>query len=228
MEMRTYFDKKLNELHHDVLKIGQMVANELVVALEVLYALDAPRIGEVIELDQEINDARFALEQKCTALIATQQPTARDVRRIIAVINIIVDLERMGDQAKSIAKIVSHIQKFPSSFQPDELKRMSELGLEMLNTTMRAYTESNISLAESVAIQDDKIDKLYADLFSRIITYLANTTDESKVEASYEILRGARNLERFGDLATNIAERVIYMVTGRMTEINSETLSSDT
>ena len=220
MNIRQRFEQQLGELKEDVLKMGSIVENELYIAMDALERLDTARAHEVHQLDSEVNNTRYEIEEKCFALIVTQQPAARDLRAIVTVMNMIVDLERMGDQAKGIAKVVPHMVQSPDNLRPRELWQMSIMVGRMLNQTMTAYAHDNVDLALEVAKQDDEVDALYARVFAQIMQHMAQVGSSEKVEATYEALRAARELERYGDLATNIAERVIYMVTGRFQEIN--------
>jgi phosphate transport system protein len=220
--MRERFERKLNELRDDILKMGSMVDAELTLALTALETLDTDLANQVFEADTAVNDMRFSIEAKCFELIVTQQPAAGDLRAIVAVMNMIVDLERMGDQAKGIAKIIPHMVQYPNRPQPPELKQMGNMVGTMLRESMTAYTHDNLDLAQLVADQDDEVDRLYACVFGHIMENMAEAENPDKVEASYEVLRAARELERFGDLATNIAERVIYRVTGKLKEVNVE------
>jgi phosphate transport system protein len=220
--MRERFQRKLNELQDDILKMGSMVEDELGLARQALEKLDLDLAAQVFAADAEVNEQRFAIEEKCFELIVTQQPAARDLRAIVAVMNMIVDLERMGDQAKGIAKVLPHIATNASGSLPVELNQMGEMVGAMLHDSMTAYVNNNIELAQRVADEDDQVDALYAQVFTQIMERMAETKKPKKVEGNYEILRAARELERFGDLATNIAERVIYIVTGRLNEANIE------
>lgn len=217
--MRERFTRKLNELRDEILKMGSIVDQELKLALEALEKLDTNLAQQVYEIDQTVNDMRFNIEEECFTLIVTQQPAARDLRAIVAVMNMIVDLERMGDQAKGIAKVVNHITKHPKA-QPPQLKQMGSIVGSMLQQVMTAYAHNNIDLAKTVTTRDDEVDGLYAELFTDIMKQMADTENPDKVESTYELLRAARELERFGDLATNVAERVIYIVTGDLYEAN--------
>ena len=134
--------------------------------------------------------------------------------------NMIVDLERMGDQTKGIAKVIPSLMQHPNPAQIPQLKQMGDMVGLMLRQSMTAYAHSNVDLAKLVTTQDDEVDRLYANLFNEIMQQMAKTGSPDKVEANYEILRAARELERFGDLATNVAERVIYIVTGNLHETN--------
>jgi phosphate transport system protein len=218
--MRERFERKLNELRDGILKMGSMVEEELNLALRALEMLDADLANQVFEADNKVNAARFEIEDKCFGLIVTQQPAAGDLRAIVAVQNMIVDLERMGDQAKGIAKVIPHIVQYPNRLQLRELKQMGIMVSAMLRQSMAAYAHDNVELAQLVASQDDDVDGLYARVFTQIMQYMAEIESPDKVEVTYETLRVARELERFGDLATNIAERVIYRVTGKLNEIN--------
>jgi phosphate transport system protein len=220
MGIRQRFEQQLEELRTDVLKMGSMVEQELHVAMEALENLNTARAREVFALDNEVNLLRFEIEEKCFGLIVTQQPAARDLRSVVTVMNMIIDLERMGDQAKGIAKVVPHMVQSPDIPRPAELAQMGVKVGTMLNQTMTAYAHDNIDLAREVAKQDDEVDALYARIFTQIMAHMAEVKTPDKIEATYEALRAARELERFGDLSTNLAERVIYMVTGRIQEIN--------
>jgi len=220
MPIRERFMRKLGELQAEILKMGTMVDDQLTIALEALDQLDLDKAKEVIAIDLQVNEARFKIEEECFALIVTQQPAASDLRRVVAAMNIIVDLERMGDQAKGIAKVIPYILKYPRQPQPVEMQQMGRMVDNMLTQAMQAYAGENVELARWVIQQDDEVDALYANVFSQVIDFMADTKKTKRVEAAYEILRAARELERFGDLATNIAERTIYQVTGSMEEIN--------
>jgi phosphate transport system protein len=220
--MREHFNRALNDLRIDILKMGDLVADELAQAMTALETLDTEMAEQIFEADKTVNQARYDLEDKCTLLIVTQQPAARDLRAILAVLSMIVDLERMGDQAKGIAKIIPHLVKYPAHPKPPELNQMGTIAKKMLRDSMVAYADGDIALAKSVAAQDNHVDQLYAEIFRQIMTRLADTQNPDRTEATYEVLRAARELERFADLATNLCERVIYIVTGQMDETNTE------
>ena len=220
--MRERFERKLSELRDDILKMGSMVDEELKLAIEALNAMDEDLGQRVYEADKAVNEMRFSVEEKCFALIVTQQPAASDLRAIVAVMNMIVDLERMGDQTKGIVKVIPHLLKYPNQTQPPELKLMGEKVGNMLRDSMTAYAHDDVELAQHVADEDDEVDRLYAMVFTSIMEAMAKTKKTHKVEAAYEMLRVGRELERFGDLATNIAERVIYRVEGWIQEVNTD------
>ena len=153
-------------------------------------------------------------------MIVTQQPAAGDMRSIVAAMSVIVDLERMGDQAKGIAKVVPHLLKNPTQERPHELKTMGHVVGRMLDDALLAYASNDVVLAREVAGRDDEVDALYSRVFNKALQQMAVSGTTERAESAYEILRVARELERFGDLATNVAERIIYLVTGARVEIN--------
>ena len=222
MTIRARFDRKLSELRDEILLMGSMVEQELRVALDAYRTLDVEKAKEVIATDRTVNRARFEIEEKCFALIVTQQPAARDLRSITTAMNIIVDLERMGDQAKGIAKVIPHIREMPPASRPPELVQMGELVGRMLNQVMLAFAHSNVDLARMIANQDDEVDALYARVFTHIMQQMAAAGSPEKAEVAYELLRVGRELERFGDLVTNVGERIVYLETGSLEEVNAE------
>jgi phosphate transport system protein len=218
---RERFIQQLNGLQSDVLHMGKLVEDEMLLALRALDQLDAKLAQQVHTADDVVNKVRFETEEKCFTVIVTQQPAASDLRAVVSVMNMIVDLERMGDQAKGIAKVIPHLQQRQKQTPLPELKQMGDLILNMLRQAMQAYSSDSITLAQMVAAQDNDVDKLYSQVFAKVINQMADDNLAEEIAASYERLRVARELERFGDLATNIAERVIYRVTGQMKEINT-------
>lgn len=218
--VRAHFDRKLSELSDGILLMGSRVEEQLHLALDAFTMLSTDKANEVYAADRVVNRMRFDIEEQCFSLIVTQQPAARDLRTIMTAMNIIVDLERMGDQAKGIAKVIPHLIKQPLIERPVEIKQMGDLVGRMLNQVLLAYSRANVDLARMIGKQDDEVDMLYAQVFGKIMVQMAHTNNPESIEASYELLRVARELERFGDLVTNIAERIVYLVTGTLEEIN--------
>ena len=217
---RERFVQQLKGLQNDVLQMGKMVEDEMLLALRALEQLD-PKLAQQVHLaDDAVNKLRFETEEKCFTVIVTQQPAASDLRAVVSVMNMIVDLERMGDQAKGIAKVIPHLQQQQKQVSLPELKQMGDLVLSMLRQAMQAYSSENVTQARIVTDQDKEVDDLYSRVFAKLINQMADDNLAEEIAASYERLRVARELERFGDLATNIAERVIYRVTGQMKETN--------
>lgn len=220
MSPRTSFDHYLNQLRSDILSMADMVDKELSVAIDALEGKDIELAQQVFGMDEEVNAMRFQVERTSLLLISTQQPMARDARAILAALFMNVLLERMGDKAKSIAKAIPYILQRPNLTIPSELREMADVGQTMLREAMQAYRLRDAVLAKEVAGKDDEVDQLYGETFLSVLARMAKTKKQDKVEAIYELLRVARDLERFADYATDLAERVDFMITGKLAEVN--------
>lgn len=200
--------------------MSDLVHQEMTTAMEALEKKDVALAQEVFALDEQVNALRYQNERTALLLISTQQPMARDARFILASLFMNVILERMGDKAKSIAKAIPHILQRPNLVTPPELEQMATRGQQMLRDAMQAYATNDIDLALKVANIDDEVDQLYGETFFSVLARLAKTKKPDKVEAIYELMRIARDLERFGDYATDLAERVDFMITGQLADLN--------
>ncbi|MEX1021062.1 MAG: phosphate signaling complex protein PhoU [Litorilinea sp.] len=211
---RELFDNALRSLQDRILLMGSKVQEQLRLANTALETLDQGLAHRVVEQDREINRLRFEIEDECFLLIATQAPVSSDLRLIVAAIHMIIDIERMGDQVKGIGRLIPVLANHPSIPRPAELREMGALVDRMFSDTLRAFAEENADLARSVTAQDDAVDQLYALALQATLAQMAQLQDPGDLQACYEILRAARELERFGDLAANVAERSISLVTG--------------
>jgi phosphate transport system protein len=220
MTTRRYFDQELDHLRHQVIAMGELIDTELHQALQVLNTLDQELARTVIASDQAVNDLRFSIEDECFKLIATQQPAASDLRTIVAVMNIIIDLEQIGDNAKDIAETITQVKRFQKVEQPSELKAMGELVASMFKQSLKAYAEGDIELAKQVASRESEVDQMLDAVVNEVIERMAKAKKEKKVTASVGILSVAQRLERIGDLVTNVIERVIYISTGIVQELD--------
>lgn len=212
--MRNFFNQQLDELKIETLRMGSMVEDELKLALQALEGLDRDLARQVFAADKAINELRFELEARCTKIIGTQQPVTQDLRCILAVMNMVVDLERMGDQAKGIAKALPGILKYPDQTLLPDLQHMGDEAIQMLKMAMEAYTAEDTELAQKVVDRDERVDHCFSQILSEIMKRVAASQNTRAVEAYYKLLRVAQELERFGDLAANVAHRVIYMANG--------------
>ena len=209
----TGFDDELREIGGYVAQIGGMAEQMVDQAMEALTKADSDRAAEVIEEDQKIDDLQREVEEKSIMLIARRQPMARDLREIVAAIRIASDLERVGDLAKNIAKRVIALQ---GQFQPQSLmhgvEHLAELSLEQLKNVLDAYGRRDVKQALYVWERDEEIDALYTSLFRELLTYMME--DPRNIGLCTHLLFCAKNIERIGDHATNIAETVHYQITG--------------
>jgi len=218
MEIRTIFHKKLREIQDDVLVMGSMVEKAITRSVEALKERDLGKAREVITGDLTINKKRFNIEEKCVQLIATQQPMASDLRAIICVLNIITEIERIGDHAEGIAKIVVMIGDEPPLKPLIDIPRMAEKANDMLHRSLDALINRDADAAKRIVGEDDEVDNLYDQIFRELLTFMAE--DPKTITRATRLIWVAHNLERSADRVTNICERVVYMVTGKMEELN--------
>ena len=219
MEIRTTFTKGLKEIQDDVLIMGSMVEKAIRRSVDALKKRDRELAQQVIEDDLKINAKRFEIEEKCIQLIATQQPMARDLRTIIGVLNVITDLERIGDYAEGIANITLMLGDEPPLKPLIDIPRMAEKTIEMLRMSLDAFINHDDELARRIVAEDDKVDSLHKQVFNDLQAFM--TKDPKTVTRATRLMWVAHNLERSADRVTNICERIVFMVTGKMEEIGA-------
>jgi phosphate transport system protein len=217
MEIRTTFHKRLREIQDDVLAMGSMVEKATSCAIEALKDRDLDKAHEVIAGDLKINKKRFDIEEKCVQLIATQQPMASDLRAIICVLNIITEIERIGDHAEGVAKIVIMIGDEPPLKPLIDIPRMAEKVNNMLHRSLDALINHDANAARQIATEDNEVDNLYNQVFRELLSFMAE--DPRTITRATRLIWVAHNLERSADRVTNICERIVYLVTGKMEEI---------
>lgn len=219
MEIRTGFHKKLREIQDDILVMGSMVSKAIARAIEALQNRDLKLAQQIINDDQKINQKRFEIEEKCVQLIATQQPMASDLRTIISVLNIITELERIGDYAEGNAKITIMIGNEPPLKPLIDIPHMAEKTIDMLNRSLEAFIKRDADAARKIIEEDDFIDNLYDQVFRELLFFMAE--DPKTITRATRLIWVTHNLERSADRVTNICERVIFIVDGKMEEIKS-------
>ncbi len=219
MEIRTTFRKKLKEIQDDVLVMGSMVEKAINQSIKALKERDITLANRIIESDKKVNMKRFEIEEKCIQLIATQQPMASDLRVIISVFNIISEVERIGDHAEGIAKIVLMIGDEPPLKPLIDIPRMADKTVDMLQRSLDAFVKHDSESAKKIALEDDEVDGLYDQVFRELLSFMAE--DPKTITRATRLIWVAHNLERSADRVTNICERVVYMVTGKMEEIGA-------
>jgi len=212
--VRADFDRSLEELQGELVGLGEMVEKAILKSMDALERRDLTIAYEVIAEDDQIDEKRFELEEKCIDLIATQQPLAVDLRTLLAVLHIAVELERMGDYAEGIGKICMIIGDDEPVPTPLQLPQMAQMGIAMLRRSLKSLVERDTDLANDVWDSDDEVDALYDGVCHQI--FLDMGEHPKAIEASTHFLWVAHDLERIADRATNIAERVIFMVTGKI------------
>ena len=216
--VRTNFDRAFAEVQQDLLALGEAVDAAIARSLECLVRRDPALAQRVVDEDGRINDLRFKIEEACLALIATQQPAATDLRLVIAAMSVVMDMERMGDHATGIAKTVLRMGDEPFVKPLEDIPRMADLAREMLRQSLQAFLRRDEAKAREIAKRDDEVDHLYKMVFDELVAIMAR--DPSAVSGATYLLWCAHNLERIGDRVTNIAERVVFVTTGDMRELN--------
>jgi phosphate transport system protein len=215
---RITFERQLAEVEEDMLVMAGMVERAIERSIEALRNRDTELARVVIVEDMDINRKRYETEEKCLELLATQQPLARDLRRIVAVLHVIVDLERMGDHAEGNAKLAIMLADEPPLKPYIDIPRMADIAIEMLRSSIDAFKRRDVDLARAICDRDDEVDALYDQVYRELITYMLN--DPKTIERATHVTWIAHNLERIADRVTNICERVVYMVQGKIEELN--------
>jgi len=215
---REAYHKSLKDLQNEVLHLSEMVSTALKDSMGALKNRDLPLSKRIVEDDVKVNKKRFEIEEKTIMLLATQQPLAGDLRMLASIINIVTDLERIGDHAEGIAKISLSIGNEPLVKPLIDLPTMAEKALSMLERCMQAFIHKDAETAKMICNEDDEVDALYDRIYGELIMLMVENPKIIK-DATY-LIWGAHNIERIADRVTNIAERVVYTVTGKMEEMN--------
>ena len=218
---REQFHRGLQGLQDGVLDMGSMVDRQIERSMQALVNRDAALAEAVIRDDAEVNRARFHLDNICLSLLAMQAPMASDLRLIVSVLSMITDLERMGDHAEGIAKIVLLMRDEPLVKPLVDIPAMAQQARAMLQGVLDAFVQRDAEAAYRVGAADDEVDVLYERVYQDLIAIMVK--DPSTVEACTYLLWTAHNLERIADRSTNIAERVVFTATGMLPEMDVST-----
>lgn len=218
---RKLLDESLSTIQDDILRMGSLVEEQINRAVYALRERDVKMAHQVVEADNRVNELRYRLEDECLRAIATQQPAARDLRRIIAAMHMAVEMERMADHATGIADITIRLGGEPHIKPLIDIPRMQEIVCEMLHGVLDAYVKSDVAMARAVAQQDDEVDALYNQILRELLTYMM--ADSKIVSRATYLLWVAHNLERIGDRVTNLCERVIFTDTGELGDLQDST-----
>jgi phosphate transport system protein len=215
---RTALEHQLAEIQEDMLVLANMVESAIDRGIQALRNRDVELARQIIADDLKINRRRYETEEKCLELMATQQPLASDLRTIVAVLYIIVDLERMGDHAEGIAKIALMLADEPPLKPYIDIPRMAQVAISMLMGSLEAFKTRDADRARSICDADDEVDALYDQVDRELLTFMLQ--DPRTIQRATYLIWVAHNLERIADRATNICERVVYLVEGKTEELN--------
>jgi len=217
--LRKTFESEIQQVKDEVLVLGSMVEEALLNTVEALKKRDIKASEEILKADTLINKKRFDIENKLMILIATQQPMAHDLRLLASSMEIISELERMGDYAKGIANINIRMGDEPLLKPLIDVPRMAQKDVNMLHRALTAFVNEDVETAKILPIEDDEVDALYNQVYRELMTFVIQ--DPKTIERANWLLWVAHNLERVADRVTNICERTIFIATGEMTEIKS-------
>lgn len=211
---RSEYEDSLQKIQNELLEIAGLVESGIETALDALGRRDLEASQQVVDDDDEVDRRQLALEERCIDIIATQQPMAVDLRTIVSVIQVASELERMGDYAEGIGKI-SLLMGDSVLVKPlRDIPRMGHLATQMLRRSLKAFIDHDTDAAHQIAIDDDEVDALYEQVYRELLTFMIEAPKTIR-RATY-LLWVAHDIERIADRATNIAERVIYVSTGRL------------
>ena len=215
---RKAFDKSLHNMHNALLRMGSKVEKQLRTSVESLEKKDIELAKQVIKEDDQIDNMQKEIENMCIGLIAMEHPLASDLRDVFSGIKIATDLERMGDHAVDIAKITKRITVGNETEIMSDLVNMTSIVIEMIKGCLDAYIEKNLDKCYEVANKDNQVDDIYKKVFKDI--FAAMEKDKSFINDHSQFLFVCKYLERLGDRCTNICESTIYLITGKIEDLN--------
>lgn len=216
---REHYDQQLRSLQDDLLRLASLVEDSIGRSIEALRNQDVDEARRVIADDDIIDRRQYALEDKALLLIARQAPMAADLRMISAVISIASELERIGDYAEGIAKITIRGANAPLLKSLIDVPRMAELAQQMLRDAVDAFVNRDVESARRLGEKDNAVDQLTTEVQNELLEYMLR--DPKHIERALHLIFVAHNLERVADRTTNIAERLIFLVTGEIVDLNA-------
>lgn len=223
--IRGTFQSQLDSMDNRLLRMGSLTDEAIERAIRALTERDSPLAVTVIRGDSQINDLRYEVEEQAYTLLATQQPLAGDLRRVASAISIATNLERMADHASGIAVLARRLNKEPELRPILGIPRMAELARGMLRRSLDSYLTSNAELARQVAEDDVRINQLNEQALRELLAIMIE--DPRTIRRATYLLWVTHNLERIGDRTKNICERVVYVVTGRLSEFHGHSQGED-
>jgi phosphate transport system protein len=217
--IRKTFESEIQQVKDEVLLLGSMVEHAIMGSVEALKKRDIKASEKIIAEDREVNKKRFAIENQLMILIATQQPMAHDLRLLASTMEIISELERMGDYAKGIANINIRMGEQPLLKPLIDIPRMAQKGVDMLHRALTAFVNEDVEAAKAIPVEDDEVDALYNQIYRELMMFIIQ--DPKSIERANWLLWVGHNLERVADRVTNICERTVFISTGEMKEIKN-------
>jgi len=216
---RASLDNEISQLKNEILILGSMVEHSMLSAVTALKKGDLAAAETIYHSDRDINDKRYAIENAIIILIATQQPMAHDLRTLAAILEVAGELERMGDYAKGICKIMLKMGPVKSPIKMADIEKMAAKATDMLHRSLGAFINEDAKLAYAIPSEDDEVDELYSKIYKDLVA--AMTQDTTTIAQTTGYLWVAHNLERMADRVTNICERTVFIATGDLMEIDA-------
>jgi phosphate transport system protein len=211
--MRSRFDEQLSSLNNSLIEMGAMIENAISKATKALVEQDVALAAEVMNSDNIIDEKEKDIESQCMKLLLSQQPVARDLRQISTALKLITDMERIGDQAADISEICVYLADQVYIKKLEHIPQMANATIKMVTDSIDAYVRKDLDLAEAVIEYDDVVDELYVQIKQDLIALVHEDVENG--EQAFDLMQIAKYYERIGDHATNIAEWVIYTITGK-------------
>ncbi|MDD5093832.1 MAG: phosphate signaling complex protein PhoU [Dehalococcoidia bacterium] len=217
METNSDIQSSLRTIQDDVLSMGNLVSKAMDRSIQALQKRDLTLAHKIIADDDRINKQRFSIEDKCIGLMGLQKLETEDLRVVVAVLNIITELERIGDYAEGIARVTIMIGEEPPLKPLIDIPRMAQITIEMIEKSLQAFVSRDVEMAKQLVSMDSVVDALNDQIFRELLTFMM--VDPKTINRATRLIWVSHNLERAADRATNICERVIFTVTGKMEEI---------
>lgn len=211
--MRNRFDRQLEQLNNELINMGSLIEEAIEMAITALIKQDVEKAKEIMAFDEEIDEKEKEIENLCLKLLLQQQPVAKDLRQISAALKMITDMERIGDHAADISEMTILMSNQPYIRNIEHLQTMAKETMVMLVKSIEAYVEKDMKKAKGVIASDDIIDDLFDEIKKELIASIHENANNG--EQAADLLMVAKYLERIGDHATNIAEWVIFSITGK-------------
>lgn len=215
---RETLDRAIKKLLNEILIQGSMVENAIKESVDALINRDVEQAKVIYEGDRQINKKQFEIEESVITLIATQQPMARDLRLLTAILEVTTELERMGDYAKGIARITVRLGQEILLEPISEIPPMAEVCVDLLHRALHAFVDKDAEAARTIPKEDDKVDAFYNRIYRELMNHMI--ADPSTIDQANHLLWVAHNLERVADRVTNVCERIVFVVTGELLEMD--------
>lgn len=217
---RETLDRQIHHLQDEVLLLGSMVEQAMLESVDALKRRDQQTSRRIFYEDHLINEKRYAIENAILILIATQQPMARDLRLMAAILEVITELERMGDYAKGIAKVNMRMGDNPLPVSMRDITRMADLAVSMLHRALSAFVTENAAQAHEIPNEDEDVDALYNQVYRELVA--AMIANPEIIDQANLMMWVAHNIERLADRVTNICERTVFIATGELMEMDTD------